>query len=540
MTPSFAAKLERAALLAVVMTVGCGSDWTFRSLTSQEGSQQLAGQRPLAMTGLTPVGRVADTTLIDVAVALPLRNKSERDTLSHDLYDPLSPHYRHFLTPDEYTEKFGPSVESYQAVLDFADKNQLTVVWKAPGRQHVHLRGSAAAINRAFHVILQLFMHPTEQRIFYGPDRDPSIDVDVPIAAVIGLDDFHHAANAPASQAGGSGPNGSFTGNDFRKAYAPGVTLTGTGQTIGILNVGGNYLASDITAYENNNGLPNVTLQNVYLAGYTAGPTVSCPPTGFCPDLEISSDIELALSMAPGVRQITIYGINGDNASIIDALSEMVTPTQGEPLPNQISTSFAINYGTGSSGQYPVFNYLSQLVTQGQALFASSGDTGSYNETNGTGDFPPSDDPHIVSVGGTLLTTNTDGTWNSETAWGGSGGGWSPWAPATPEFDIPSWQVGMNFALFGGSPISRNVPDVSMVALNISTFFNGASSGFGGTSASSPLWAGFMALVNQQAQRSIGLPTPALYSIGGSGFCGICFNDITTGNNFNATNPTSF
>jgi subtilase family serine protease len=524
-----------ASALAILFLAAAGPLASIASPQPRVTLQQLHGQRPREVASLTATGRVPDETPIDVAIVLRLPNEEERDALVRSIYDPASPQFHHFLTPSEYTERFAPTRESYQAVLNFARRNQLTVVATAPNRQLVHVRGSAAAISAAFHVTLQQYEHPTEHRKFYAPDREPSVALDVPIKSIVGLDDLHRPGRikrpGPASpeppHAGGSGSNGAFTGNDFRKAYARGVTLTGAGQTVGILQLDG-YNANDIITYEQKSGLPNVPLQNVYLDGYT----------GASANAESPADIELAISMAPGLAKVIVYGVSYNNVAILDALTEMANPTKGEPLPYQISTSYYFSYENGA-----VYGPLAELVAQGQALSVASGDYGSYNETTGAGDFPPTDDPHVTTVGGTILTTDTSGAWTAETTWAGSGGGFSPWS-GDPEFKIPSWQAGLPFANFGGSPTVRNVPDVAMVATNLSLFYNGAWNGFAGTSAAAPLWTGFMALVNQQAalraRPRIGFPNPALYEIGRSGVCPTCFHDITTGNNFNATNPAKF
>jgi subtilase family serine protease len=455
----------RASALAVLFLASMGSLASIANAQPRPTLQQLQGQRPQQVATLTPVGRVSNETQIDVAILLKLPNEAERDTLVRRLYDPTSPQFHEFLTPGEYQARFAPSRESYQAVLDFARQNQLTVVATSPNRQLVHLRGSAAAINAAFHVTLQLYEHPTDNRKFYAPDREPSVALDVPIKCIVGLDDLHPPGRIKRtgpimpgpSHAGGSGSNGQFTGNDFRKAYAAGVTLTGAGQTVGILQLDG-YDTSDITTYEQKSGLPNVPIQNVYLDGYS----------GANANAESPADIELAISMAPGLAKLVVYGVPYTNPAILDALTEMANPTKGEPLPYQISTSYYFNYEKGA-----VYGPLAQLAIQGQALSVASGDYGSYNESTGAGDFPPVDDPNVTAVGGTVLTTDTTGAWSAETTWVSSGGGFSPWSN-DPEFKIPLWQAGLSFASFGGSSTMRNAPDIAMVATNISLFYNGA------------------------------------------------------------------
>jgi subtilase family serine protease len=500
--------------------------------------QQLLGHVHDIVSKLKPVGSLVESTPIDLVIALPAQNVEERTALLRDIYDPLSPRFRQFLSLDQYTQKFDPTEASYQSLLDFAKANQLTVVSTAPPK-FIHVTAPAAVINKVFHVTLQQYPHPTEDRHFYAPDADPEVTLETLGLQITGLDNFRTPRRAPnplkspgkvsgsPRQASGSGNNGLYTGGDFRAAYVPGVTLTGKGQAVGILELNG-YVESDIRMYEQQNSIPNVPLQNVYLDGYTGGD----------PNEESAADIELVISMAPGLAQVTIYGVPYNNAGIIDILHEMANPTQGEPLPYQITTSYYFFYDKN------VYDSLARLAVQGQALFVASGDYGSYNETTGSGDFPPGDHPLVTSVGGTeLVTSGPGGAWVSETTASFSGGGYSPWG-GDPQFAIPWWQAGMDYTVSKGSTTVRNAPDVSIVADGITIFSNGSWTSFAGTSAAAPLWAGFMALANEQAAASgrprVGFANPALWDIGRGGNYPTCFHDITTGNNFNSTNPNLY
>ncbi len=135
------------------------------------------------------------------------------------------------------------------------------------------------------------------------------------------------------------------------------------------------------------------------------------------------------------------------------------------------------------------------------------------------------------------------GTWFSETVWNegqqsngsyvSSGGG------SSTNYAIPSWQQGLDMTFNGGSTTMRNLPDVACVADDIWVIVNNGEQGvIGGTSAAAPLWAGFAALVNQQAaasgKPSVGLINPALYAIGKSSAYASAFHDITAGNTTNA------
>ncbi|HZQ48434.1 MAG TPA: LamG-like jellyroll fold domain-containing protein, partial [Verrucomicrobiae bacterium] len=182
-----------------------------------------------------------------------------------------------------------------------------------------------------------------------------------------------------------------------------------------------------------------------------------------------------------------------------------------------------------------------QYAAQGQSFFNASGDSDAYPGAA----YPPSDDPNITIVGGTTLTTSgPSGAWQSETVWNwgngiGTGGGISTSIP------IPTWQQGISMSANGGSTSFRNLPDVALTADNVYVVYgNGSSGNFGGTSCAAPLWAAFMALVNQQAAGNggpmAGFLNPAVYALGkGSSYTSV-FHDITTGNNTGSSSPTRF
>jgi subtilase family serine protease len=222
-----------------------------------------------------------------------------------------------------------------------------------------------------------------------------------------------------------------------------------------------------------------------------------------------------------------------------DILSSMVTWTQIK----QFSSSWSFG-GYDSSAE----GYLMQMASQGQSFFMAAGDGDAW--VNGIG-FWPAEDPYLTCVGGTTLTMS--GTnYISETVWqwGYRPPGWSPdngnpingeWSGSgggvSTDVVMPIWQQGVNMAAVGGSMSMRNIPDVAMNADNIAVYYNLTRGSCGGTSAAAPLWAGFTALVNQQAaacgQPSVGFLNPALYAIGRGPNYTQGFHDITVGNNTN-------
>ena len=121
---------------------------------------------------------------------MPLRNQEALGNLLHDLYDPASPKYRQYLTPEQFTEQFGPTKDDYEAVINFAEANGLKVTITHPNRVLLNVDGAVADIERAFHVTMREYQHPTEARTFYAPDTEPSLDLAVPILHINGLDNY--------------------------------------------------------------------------------------------------------------------------------------------------------------------------------------------------------------------------------------------------------------------------------------------------------------------------------------------------------------
>jgi uncharacterized repeat protein (TIGR03803 family) len=493
---------------------------------SQNNVQTIHGQRPAAVGRLKPIARYTLTNHLDLVVGLPLRNRAALAGLLHDLYDPASPRYHKYLTAPQFAERFGPSERDYYEVAEFAKSHGLTVTGTHANRTLLDVNGSVADIEKTFHVRMGVYQHPDEARTFYAPDADPSVDLPVPVLSIRGLDNFFlprpmnlttafDSTNAPSS-ASGSGPLGNFLGNDFRAAYAPGVTLTGTGQSVGLLELDG-YYAFDIAEYEFLARLPNVTLTNILLDGVNGDPGANEP--------EVALDIDMVISMAPGLSQVMVY--EGTNPN--DILNRMATDNSAKQL--------SCSWGFGSPIDTNRDQIYEQFAAQGQTMFQASGSSGAYaGEPE-----PPSDDPNITVVGGTLLTTSEPGgPWSAEVTWSGSGGG------SSTNFPLPSWQQGLSTSGNQGSTSFRNIPDVAAVA-GVSIWliaFDGEQGPIGGTSAATPLWAGFAALANQQGalegKPPIGFINPNLYAIGRSANYAFDFHDIVTGNNTNAASPTNF
>jgi subtilase family serine protease len=484
--------------------------------------------RPAVANGRAArVGPMPNNQRLRLAIMLPLRNQDELTSLLKRLYDRSSPNYRHFLTVAQFAERFAPTKRDYQTVVKFARSKGFTVTNEPANRMLVHLDGTVSQINKAFHVTMTNYRHPTENRRFYSPDREPSLELGVTVAHIAGMNNFSlprpKFKRAPPTfrrTSVGSGPGSAYLGNDMRAAYYGGTTLTGSGQAIGLLEFDG-YNLSDVTA--SFAGASNsVPIHNVLLDGATAGSDGD--------DGEQVLDIVQAASMAPGLSQVRVY-IAPSNSQIgvgdVDIFNQMAT----ENIAKQLSCSWGWN-PDDTTQLDPIFQ---EFAVQGQNLFVASGDAGAYTGSNATDSSYPAESVYVVAVGGTDLTTNgAGGPWQSETAWADSSGG-----PADDGFAIPSWQTGLTNSANQASTTVRNVPDVAAEANTDNyTCDQGTCSGdYGGTSFAAPRWAGFLALVNQQAtsggKSSLGFLNPAIYSIGQSPSYNNDFHDIASGNNKN-------
>ena len=234
-----------------------------------------------------------------------------------------------------------------------------------PNRTLLEVSGTVAAVEAALHVKLQVYRHPTEARTFFAPDSEPSLELAVPVLAIDGLDNFAlpHPMElrvTPLDQlpdagpyATGSGPRGYFIGSDFRAAYAPGVSLDGAGQTVGLVSFDG-FFPSDVLAYEKLAGLPNVTVTNVLVSGVSGVAGAN--------NREVALDIDMVISMAPGLAKVIVY----EGASLFT--STLLNRIATDNLAKQISCSWAFVKVVDAARDQA----FQQFAAQGQSMFQAS------------------------------------------------------------------------------------------------------------------------------------------------------------------------
>ena len=513
------------------------------------GGQADAGQMRSAWevpaASARSLGRLPATEAVSATLTLALHNQAGLTLLLGRLQDPAGPLYGHYLTPEEFADRFSPTPADYTAVEQYARNQGLTVTATHANRLLLDVSGPARAVETAFGVRLSRY-RGVDGRVFRAPDVSPTVPHELVgiLTGVAGLSDAavrrpHNVrpsegtalrARAEGQHATGSGPGGGLTPQDVKTAYElGGLSLDGSGQALALFELDG-YTASDIAAYESRFGLPSVPLQNVLIdtATGTAGTDSD----------EVTLDIELAMALAPGASKILVYETGNTDAEVLDGYSRIAQ----DDLAKQVSTSWGLAETLSASSTLQAENAIfQQMAAQGQTVYAASGDNGAYDTgsvKDGLSVDDPASQPYVCGVGGTTLSTSgAGGPYAGETTWnGGSSANGASGGGISRVWPIPSWQKSAVTAASAGSSAMRNVPDVSLNAdpnTGYAIYVGGSWAVYGGASCAAPLWAGFTALVNQQRTAGglgpLGQASPALYPLLEAARYDTDFHDIADG-----------
>ena len=400
-------------------------------------------------------------------------------------------------------------------------------------RRTVQLTGAASDIKKAFGVELnQKTIEGVEYRVREGGIQLPE-SLTGSVLAVLGLDNRPQAkahfrmrreepktglkaADAPAQPS-------SYTPPQVAQAYQWPATASGAGQTIGIIELGGGYRAADLKTYFQSLNVANPAITAVSVDGGKNAPSNANSADG-----EVMLDIEVAGSVAPGAKIVVYFTPNTDQG-FTDAITTAVHDTTNNP--SAISISWGGPESSWTSQAMTALDAACQSAAAlGITITVAAGDNGSTDGLTGNNvDFPASS-PHVLACGGTELNANGS-TLISEVVWnelanndGATGGGVSNFFP------LPSWQANSNVPTASASGGGRGVPDVAGDADPNSGYnvrVDGQNTVVGGTSAVAPLWAGLVAVANQQLGTQVGFIQPAIYAAKAAA----AFNDITEGNN---------
>ncbi len=315
-------------------------------------------------------------------------------------------------------------------------------------------------------------------------------------------------------------------GPDFRTAYVPDTTLGWHGQVVGLLQFDG-YLTSDITYYESKAGLPNIPLTNVLMNGFSGA------PSGTGGEVEVCLDIEMAMSMAPGLSKIIVYEMaNGGNW--IDLLSRMAN----DNLAPQLSCSW---YRPGHGADTAADTIFQQMAAQGQTFFSASGDSDAFP---GLIPFPRGHALHHAS-GRDYVDDERRGRGvcvGNGLEPGRRGGERRRDQHAVRDPELANEREHDEQSRLDGE--TERAGCGALTAYGVYVRADGSDHSVGGTSCAAPLWAGFTALMNQSAKVAgrpwVGFLNPAVYALGLGQKYSAAFHDTQTGNNTNGSSPTKF
>jgi hypothetical protein len=509
--------------------------------------------------------------------------QADLSALLEQQQDRASPLYHHWLTPEQFADRFGLSPSDIAKVAAWLQSQGFSITQTARSRLWVSFSGTAGQVQSAFHT--EMHYYSVDGKSYYANASEPAVPAAL-ADVVLGfnsLDNCHPKPHTVIRQVD-AGPKPNFTSYlsgknfvapadfaviyDVNALYANGID--GTNQSIAVMGQtdlynDGSGPASDVTKFRSVSGLP-VNPPKIQLVG-SSDPGLSSTDID-----EASLDVEWAGAVAKNAKIIYVNSTDAVNVSLMNAIDSNLAPV--------ITVSYGLCEAQWSPTQLATIEgwFAGQAKSQGQTIVAAAGDTGAADcdyssstnvvtsATHGLAvDFPASS-PYVTAMGGSEFTEGVGNYWLTasngadvypsalfyipEMAWNDTsttngllagGGG------VSTVFPKPAWQTGTGVPSDG----FRDVPDLS---LNASPAHDGyldcvqgsCVNGFrdpnnttvpnsltvvGGTSAAVPTFAGIVALINQKMNTPGGQGNinPILYAMAATSPA--AFHDITTGNN---------
>ena len=474
-------------------------------------------REPRADARITGTPNPADT----IEVSVLLRRRAAPDlAVAHD--EPI--------TREEFAARYAASRDDVERVEAFAQQFDLTIVGVDLPRRTIAIAGTIASMNEAFGTTLKLY--ECEQGPYRGRSGPLYLPADLKdiVMGVFGLD------NRPQAQVrcrrhrrivgDAAAGDTSFTPPQIAKLYQFPASLSGMGQTVAIIELGGGYKTADLRTYFSGLGLRTPSVTAISVDGGRNAPAGD-PNSA---DGEVLLDIEVVGAIAPSVK-IAVYFAPNTDRGFLDAITTAVHDTVRKPAIVSISWG-----GPESSWTKQALTAFDQAfedaATLGVTVCCASGDSGSSDGVaDGLAhvDFPASS-PHALACGGTRVAVS-NGSLTGEVVWNGGANGGASGGGVSDMFALPAYQqsanvpVSVNPSRFKG----RGVPDVAGdadPATGYEVHVDGQDVVFGGTSAVAPLWSALVALINQSRGKPLGFLNPTLYALGAKGF-----HDTTVGNN---------
>lgn len=431
-----------------------------------------------------------------------------------------------YLSHDDLAQRHGADPDDVEAIEAFAAHHGFTIDEVNRATRLVRISGPLRDMAKAFGADVELRQLGSRTfRTRQGALQVPSTLAER-IVAVLGFDQrpaatthhkFQFRANQPAY----------FTPSELAKIYNF-PSNTGKDQTIALIELGGGYNDADLEAYWKQLGLNPVAVQSVSVGGATNAPQGD-PNSA---DAEVALDIEVAGAIAPAAR-IAVYFAPNTDQGFLDAIDAAIYDQTNKP------SVISISWGAAESEWTPqamnAFNAaFHDAALLGISVCAAAGDNGSSDgepDARNHVDFPASS-PWVLACGGTSLTAK-NGVRQSETVWNDGTNGGATGGGVSSHFSKPAYQSAINVPKPAGTvnTTGRGVPDVAGVAdpeTGYTVIVDGQEGVIGGTSAVAPLWAGLIALCNEQLGTNVGWPHRKLY---GTASKQNGLHDITSGNN---------
>ena len=539
-------------------------------------SEKIAGDRTrlpghvlASIKGATPVLATpgAEAAPLTLTIVLKRNDQAGFDKYLHDVYDRNSPIFHHFLKPPEISDRFGPTRDAYEKILDYLRANGLELAEGSANRLTLTVRGTRAQAEHAFDVHIRYF--DEGGRSFFANDTDPGVPASFAanIQAVVGLSNaprpktavdsssavfdlqqvaagvsatvaaaidgkFGVCAGTNSSCASDSGCGGGVGSCLLTSTLMNGVSIvskamdivmlsqesleildppaTGAGQTIGLVAFS-SIQTSDVANWLALTGLPATLLGQVSQVSVNGG-----APLG-PEESEVLLGVETALAVAPGA-QVVVY--DGPFTSPGTSLQTLINAMIDDGV-TIISNSYTYcEDQTTPADVQSIDSILAAAAASGISVFTAAGDAGSTCQDGSANTAAvPADCPHVTAVGGTSVKAGPGFTYVGESWWNGSNS-----VPPTGQggfgvslfFPQPAYQS----SVFSGGTM-RSIPDVAAPA--DPTFGIGiceADAGgcptgslYGGTSFATPIWAAVTALLNQAAGHQLGFLNPILYPL---------------------------
>ncbi len=477
------------------------------------------GGLPPAAAGLPPTGQLAPDTQLELIIGL-LTNRQALENDLAALYDPNSVQYGQYLTPQQVADRYGASQAIIDKVSAFLQAQGFQIEAVSPLRDSITVSATVAQIAQTFQVTLLTFQD--NGRTFFGPSSTVTLPAALQglVTNVYGLNNFAQLTHAPLPS---SASEQSAPEQPAASAQPAAADCSGINKGINMNKVAAvyNYTGLYKAGYKGKGiTIGVIEYQDLGLSQDEISTFVTCMThtqlhysrvkvqggaDGFDGLLEAEMDIEYLQALAPDA-QILEYQANG-NTDMLAVLNKIAADGRVQVISSSWNYLSEIGFTQSDIDAYD--QTIKRLAVQGITFAVDTGDCAAY----GTQEYGklavafPAADPYVLAVGGTVLKLNSKGQRSAEPAWDmysqtkdkancnyndwGTGGGISTLIKQ------PKWQTGPGVKNKYSNG-NRELPDVAGAALNLTMYYQGKWSGSGGgTSASTPIWAAGIALIDQ-------------------------------------------